>query len=236
LCRISFSSVTPVDWDGRLLALQKKGEEQERTAENKGITGQHTGTHPSHDLAEYTGDFENPGYGRLSIHAVSKGGVAGLNALEMTLNDIKRSLEHFHYDTFRVPENPLDAFEKLTVSFQTDPEGEIAAVTAPLESNVADIVFKRVAESRMFEAGFLRQFTGTYDAGASGWTVVLVGDNSLVLTTPGSPARKLVPRRGTRFDVEGLVGISLEFKQDASGHTQEVVLYTPGSVSVIKKK
>ncbi|HJX83348.1 MAG TPA: DUF3471 domain-containing protein, partial [Candidatus Angelobacter sp.] len=199
-------------------------------------TGQHTGTHPSHVLEEYTGDFENPGYGRISVHAVSKGGVEGLNALEVTLNDIKRPLEHFHYDTFRVPEDPLDEFEKLPLSFQTDPDGEINAVSAPLESNVADIVFKRVAEARMFEAGFLRQFTGVYDAGASGWTIVLVGDNSLVLTTPGSPARKLVPRRGTRFDVEGLVGFSLEFKQDASGKTQEVVRYTPGSVSVIKKK
>ena len=226
----------PVDWDGRLLALQKKGEAQEMTAEKKGITGQHTGTHPSHDLAEYTGDFQNPGYGKISIHAVSKGGVEGLNALEMTLNDIRRPLEHFHYDTFRVPEDPLDSFEKLTVSFRTDPDGEIASLSAPLDSRVADIVFKRVAEARMFEVAFLRQFTGTYDAGATGVNVVLVGDNSLELTTPGAPTRKLVPRRGTRFDIQGAVGVSVEFKQDASGKTQELVLYTPGSVSVIKKK
>jgi len=222
-----------VDWDGRFLALQKKGEEQEKTAETKGITGQHPGTHPSHDIAEYEGDFENPGYGRISVRAAKKGDV---NGLEMTINDLKRPLEHFHYDTFQVPANPLDSLEKLKLSFRTDPEGEISSLSAPLETHVADIVFKRVAESRMFEASFLRQFTGTYDVGAAGWTIVLVGDNALEITTPGAPPLTLIPRRGTRFDIKGLNGISVEFKQDSSGQTQEVVLYTPDSVSVIKKK
>jgi len=66
----------------------------------------------------------------------------------MKLNDVERPLEHFHYDTFRVPENPLDSFEKLTVSFRTDPDGEISSLSAPLDLRVADIIFKRVAEAR----------------------------------------------------------------------------------------
>jgi len=56
------------------------------------------------------------------------------------------------------------------------------------------------------------------------------------LQSPGAPPRKLIPRQGTRFDVENMTATSLEFKQDAAGTTQEIVLYTPDSVSVIPKK
>ena len=49
-------------------------------------------------------------------------------------------------------------------------------------------------------------------------------------------ARKLIPRHGTRFDVEDLTGVSLEFKQDTTGATQEVVLYTPDTVLAIPRK
>ena len=33
-----------------------------------------------------------------------------------------------------------------------------------------------------------------------------------------------------------MTGVSLEFKQDAAGMAQEIILYTPDSVSVIPKK
>jgi CubicO group peptidase (beta-lactamase class C family) len=223
----------PVDWSRRFLDLERKGKVAEAAAEQQGFTGQHTGTHPSHDVAEYEGEFEHPGYGRISILAHNKG---DFNGMELTLNDIHRPLEHFHYDTFQVPANPLDPFEKLKLTFQTDPQGELSSLSTTLDSNVKDIVFHRVAEQRMFEASFLSQFTGVYDVGVAGLTITLVGDNSLEASSPGSPSRKLIPRHGTRFDLQDLSGVSIEFKQDSTGKAQELVLYSPRGVSVFKKK
>lgn len=222
-----------VDWSRRYLDLERKGKAAEASADQQGFTGQRAGTHPSHEVAEYEGDFEHPGYGRITIRSRNKGDFKGM---EMTLNDVRRPLEHFHYDSFQVPANPLDPFEKLRVTFQTDPQGEMPSLSATLDSNVADIVFHRVAEQRMFEPSFLRQFTGVYDVGAAGWTIALVGDNSLELSSPGAPARKLVPRHGTRFDIQGASGLSIEFKQDSNGNTQELVLFSSRGVSVFKKK
>jgi hypothetical protein len=66
--------------------------------------------------------------------------------------------------------------------------------------------------------------------------VALAGESALQLVFPGAPPRQLVPRHGTRFDVQDMNGVTLEFKQDATGQVQEVVVYTPDSALVIPKK
>lgn len=212
-----------VDWSRRFLDIEKKGQEQELTAEKKGYTGQIKGTQPSHELREYEGQFEHPGYGTLTIRAAS-------GKLDMKLNDVQRPLEHFHYDTFQVPADPFDPFEKLRLSFLTDPQGELSSITATLEANVRDIEFKRVAERRMFETTFLRQFAGEYDTPGRILTVSLSGETALQAAFPGQPPLKLVPRHGTRFDLQELTGFSLEFKPG------ELIFYTPDNVFVVKKK
>lgn len=216
-----------IDWVQRFREIERKRRDQELSAEKKGYTGQKAGTHPSHELAEYAGAFEHPGYGAMTIRADSTGGAP---KLFLKLNDIERPLEHFHYDTFQVPENPLDPFEKLRVTFPTNVQGEISTVQANLDANVNEIVFTRAPEKRMFEVSFLRQFTGEYDTPGRPWTIALAGENTLQLISPGAPPRKLIPRHGTRFDVEGLNGVTLEFKPD------EVVIYGPGSASAVPKK
>ena len=56
------------------------------------------------------------------------------------------------------------------------------------------------------------------------------------LISPGAPPRRLTPRHGTRFDVQDVTGMTLEFKQDAAGQAQEVVVYTSGSVFAVPRK
>jgi len=222
-----------VDWVQRFREIERKSRDQELNAEKKGYTGQKTGTHPTHDLTEYTGEFEHPAYGTMAIRLESTGGA---NKLFMKLNDVERPLEHFHYDTFQVPENPLDPFEKLRITFPTSAQGEISTLQANLEANVKEIVFTRTAEKRMFETSFLRQFTGEYDAPGQPWTVAFAGDNVLQLVFAGQPPRKLIPRHGTRFDLQDLTGVTLEFKQDGAGQAQEVVVYTPDGAFVVPRK
>ena len=222
-----------IDWVQRIRDIERKGRDQELAAEKKGYTGRKAGSHPSHELAEYGGEFEHPGYGTMAIRLASAGGAP---RLFLKLNDVERPLEHFHYDTFQVPGNPLDPFEKLRVTFPTNAQGEISTVQVNLDSNVKEIVFTRAPEKRMFEASFLRQFAGEYDAPGRPLTVALAGENTLQLISPGAPPRKLIPRHGTRFDVQDLTGVTLEFKQDSAGQAQEVVLFTPGSASAMPRK
>ncbi len=109
-----------IDWVQRFLEIEHKARDQELAAEKKGYTGQKPGTHPSHEIPEYEGEFEHPGYGKVSIRLNTKTNPAGL---VVKLNDVERPLEHFHYDSLQVPANPLDPFEKLPHHVPDRPAG-----------------------------------------------------------------------------------------------------------------
>jgi hypothetical protein len=218
-----------VPWSERFLEDRKKGEQAEEEAKKKGYTPRVSGTHPSHDLKDYVGDYENPGYGTVSIVLDSGGFKASLNRLHFPLR-------HFHYDVFEVPENPLDPLQKRKVMFFTDVKGDIATLAIPLQPDVKDIVFTRIAPKAMTERTFLESLVGQYVLGAVTATVSLEGEKTLTLLVPGQPKYELIPRRITTFDIKGLSGYSLEFKKDAEGMVTEAVFYQPNGTFLAKRK
>jgi CubicO group peptidase (beta-lactamase class C family) len=99
-------------------------------------------TEPGRDLADYAGDYEHPGYGRITVtHAEGK--------LHWAFRGMSEPLAHRHYNTFELPEAPESPGGllpgRLALSFSTDREGNIANVAVPLEPVVKDIVFTRIA-------------------------------------------------------------------------------------------
>jgi CubicO group peptidase (beta-lactamase class C family) len=220
-----------VPWNQRMLAAEAGGKKSEQEAKDKGYTPRKSGTHPSHDLKEYAGDYSNPGYG---IVTVAPDGVA----LKLTLNQVARSLEHYHYDVFQVPANPLDPFEKMKVMFLTDINGDISSISVPLEPSVKDIVFTRMPDKQLTQRSFIEAFTGDYEIPGSPvpLKVSLRGENKLIVTVPGQPDYQLNPNRGTTFQFAELSGFTIEFKRDASGKVTEAALNELGTVIVLKKK
>ena len=217
-----------VPWEQRFLELRAKGEQSQAEAKEKGFTAQKKGTHPSHDLKDYVGDYEHHGYGVLNI------GLEG-NDLTLTFNRITTRLAHFHYDIFEGVEDPLNPFEKTKVAFSTDTKGDIGSVAVPFEPNVKDIVFTRRADKSLTNKTVLSKFAGTYELGAVSLSVTLRGDG-LILSIAGQRPYTLFPRRGTTFDLEGLPGFSIEFKMDASGNVTEAAVYQPNGTFAAKKK
>jgi len=120
--------LTPVDWEGRLREMLK----------NAGAGGalqdpRVQGTTPAHKLDDYAGDYLHPAYG--PIHVELKDG-----RLSVMFHGFVSPLEHWHYETFQATENEIKG-QKWT--FQTDVRGDVASVSARLESAVKDIVFER---------------------------------------------------------------------------------------------
>jgi CubicO group peptidase (beta-lactamase class C family) len=225
-------SLDPIDWPERYRAIEKQNNQAEEAAEKQGYTGQRLGTHPSHDLKEYLGEFSHPAYGHVTIALAD--GSSG-HAFQLTLNRISRALEHFHFDTFQVPANPKDEFEKLKVTFNTDLKGDISSLSIPLEPTVEPIVFTRVAEKRMSDPAFLGAFVGDYDTPGSPLTVILDG-NALAFASRGNPKVALAPDHGTTFRVVDRPGENVEFKQDATGKVSGIVIYAPDGVAFFKRK
>ncbi len=223
--------IDQVPWNQRFLAAEAGGKKSEQEAKDKGYTPRKTGTHPSHDLKDYAGDYSNPGYGIATI------AIDG-TALKLTLNRVTKSLEHYHYDVFQVPANPLDPFEKMKVMFLTDINGDISSISMPLEPSVKDIVFTRMPDKQLTQRSFIEPFTGEYEIAGSPvpLKVSLRGENTLIVSVPGQPDYQLNPKRGATFQFADFSGITIEFKRDASGKVTEAALNELGTVIVLKKK
>ncbi len=219
-----------VPWSQRIKVQQQKQKESAAEAERKGYTTYKTGTHPSHDLKDYVGEYEHPGYGTVRID---------LEKDELRLSTRKRSspLKHFHYDIFEFAPNPIEEPSwTLKLGFDTNLRGEIDHLRIPLEEKLKEIAFTRRPTKGMTEKGFLQPLAGDYELAGNTVTVSLKGDSLLVLTNWGAqPEYELLPTRGLSFEIKGLTGFAVEFKKNVSDSVTEMVLYEPDRTLVAKK-
>jgi len=122
------------EWRRKFVARQDVNRQAEKTSRRPAAK-------PSRDLADYAGDYEHPGYGRITI-TIAEG------KLNWAFRGMSEPLSHRHYDTFELPEAPESPGGllpgKLAISFSTDREGDIACVAIPFEPLVKDIAFTRI--------------------------------------------------------------------------------------------
>jgi len=92
----------------------------------------------SHKLCEYAGCYHDPGYGNFEI-TVEGDGLMGY------YRGMKQPIDHYHYDTFKVPDIKMDTLlYTAPLTFLTDPcSGEIDSFLIPLEPRVQPILFKK---------------------------------------------------------------------------------------------
>ncbi len=131
----------PAPWLERFRERRRNFVAQQDFDRQAGNTSRRPATQPSRDLAAYVGDYEHPGYGRITIrHAEGK--------LHWAFRGMSEPLTHRHYDTFQLPDAPMSPGGllpgQLTLSFSTDREGNIAGVAIPFEPLVKDIAFTRI--------------------------------------------------------------------------------------------
>lgn len=217
-----------VPWLTRFKELKAKQKKQEEESKKNKGSDKKTGTRPSHDLKDYAGDFENPGYGAIKI--AQKG-----DAFELTLNKLgPYSLVHYHYDLFQIPEDADTPAAGELFRFDMDKKGDIRSISAALEPTLKeDIVFTRAAEK--ISSDVLRTLTGEYVLNGMPVTVALAGD-SLRLTVPGQPQYELVPTQGLTFDIKGMAGFSVEFKKDDTGKVTAAVFHQPNGIFTATRK
>jgi hypothetical protein len=218
-----------VPWSKRFLDSETKGKQAQEEAKNKGYAGRKSGTHPSHELKDYVGDYGHPGYGVISIAADGDG-------FKMMFNRLAATLKHYHYDSFQVPDDPFDPFSRELVTFQIDAAGDVVGLSMLLANK--DTTFTRLPDKQLSDRAFVGAFAGQYEIPGSPTpaTVELRGDHTLVLTFPGEPGYELSPQRGTTFGLKTLTGISIEFKRDEGGKVTEAVIHSPGNAQIFKRK
>ena len=222
----------PKDWSAERLAKRTQMKAAEKEAKSKKAEVRKAGTAPAHPVEEYAGEYENPGYGTLTV-ARTKDGLA------MTYNGITTPLEHWHYETWNgleiKGEKADNTFENFRISFGTDKEGEVSSVAAPMEPAVADIVFTRRPDAVLTDPAYLAKLAGTYQLGPQK-VVFTVKGNALVMEVEGRLQPGLLPYTNNRFRLKGSSGITIQFVLDAKGNAVEARILQPEGVFTAKRQ
>jgi hypothetical protein len=99
------------------------------------------------ELMDYAGDYEHPGYGRMTITPAE-------GKLYWAFRGMTEPLAHRNSDIFELPEAPDSPGGllpgRLPLSFSAGRDGNITEVAIRLEPMVEDIVFIRVAAAGSF--------------------------------------------------------------------------------------
>jgi CubicO group peptidase (beta-lactamase class C family) len=129
-----------VPWSKRIKERNEEAKKKAEEKKKKQDTNRKSNTKPSHNLEDYTGEFENPGYGNLTI---KKDG----EQLTAALNNLHFKVQHYHYDIFEFSSVILGD-EKIKAHFHMDVKGNINRISIPFQRGVKDIEFTRVPEKK----------------------------------------------------------------------------------------
>jgi hypothetical protein len=174
-------------WVQRVLDIRLKGKKAGTEARKKAGEDRVPNTKPSHALADYVGDYENPAYGVMKIGFKD-------NQLQFDFHKIKMAMTHFHYDRFDTPDDEEDG--KWSVNFRTNPQGDVEQGVMSLDE--AEAVFTRKPET--IDPKLFSQFAGTYDTPTGVKIQVKFQEGSgLAIIEPGSPPIPLNQVKGLKF-------------------------------------
>ncbi len=124
----------PIPWLERLWPIEESARQYAQKIRQPGKASLPDAP-PTHPLEAFTGKYEHPGYGLITI--THERGELFMDFVEKT------PLRHLHYNVF-------EGFQLLSFvefRFETNMDGDITSIVAPLEPAVSDIVFRRIEQN-----------------------------------------------------------------------------------------
>jgi hypothetical protein len=223
-----FLGATGKDWTAEALARKTASESSEIAARaNKGGT-RVANTRPSHALADYAGNYFDPGYGPLTIS------IRG-NQLAGRYNDDSSAFSHWHYDVFDAATDDVESiWLDSRVQFVTDLAGRISAAQVVMEPSVAPIIFKKQPNPRLSDPAFLRTLAGTYELGGTPIAISVAGQDLVYLSRGGTPA-KLIASLASEFVHPQRRDARIAFQTDTSGRAHAMTITDSSGVYEAKR-
>jgi CubicO group peptidase (beta-lactamase class C family) len=166
--------------------IMKKAATEART---KAADTRVANTHPSHPLADYVAEYENPAYGIMKIE--QKG-----DALQFNFHQFSFPLEHIHYDRFDTPDD--EEFGRFSLNFRTSSAGDIDTIAISLDEG--EQLFTRKPPTLDDATG--KKLAGTYlTPDKAKFQITYTPGQGLALLFPGGAPQALIPVKGLTFHV-----------------------------------
>jgi hypothetical protein len=187
-------------WSERRLTDRLSGKQAGKEGRSKAGLDKVENTKPSHPIEDYSGVFEHPAYGDLTVSLKE-------NELQFDFHKIILPLNHYHFDRFDTPDDENDG--KWSVNYLTNPQGEIDKLVMPVDEG--EVIFTRKPDAKMTDPSFLTQYTGNYELAGQTIKLSLNEDNKLVVVIPGQPVFELVPIKVDKFKIKQFSDIIIQF-------------------------
>ena len=174
-------------WSQRRLAQRLADKKAGTAARAKAGEDRVPNTKPSHALADYAGEYENPAYGILKITLKD-------NQLQFGFHEFQFPLSNFHYDRFDTPDDEL--YGRFSINFRTNPQGDIDSGVISLDE--AEVTFTRKPPT--LEPSLLEKLAGTYlTPDKTKFQVLYQPGAGISLAFPGAPPQPLILVKGLQF-------------------------------------
>lgn len=122
-----------IDWSARFKTVQAEAKTDKAKIDNE--AKRKAETRPSHPGDAYSGVYNHPAYGSITLEAKEDGYAGAFHGLSFRLR-------HYHYDVFE----GTGTFDQSKFEFKIDAQGDIDRVVVGM-ANAGDIVFKKVSTS-----------------------------------------------------------------------------------------
>ncbi|MGS2726903.1 serine hydrolase [Psychroserpens sp. BH13MA-6] len=222
------------DWAERYKERLDKGKKEQEEAKKESSSSKVKNTKPSHINLDYTGSYNNDGYGTFDIYVEN-------DSLFSKINNDKVYLHHFHYDVFElvdVVENKVDTTQygnAIKVNFSTNDAGDISDAKIKIEPTLEAITFKRTPKTIDVDSKTLELYPGDYEL--AGTTIkVYIKEDILYLFVPGQPEYELIATDTHKFSFKTLEGFKVEFIEADNGDIIELKAIQPNGAFIAKKK
>jgi len=224
-------NVERTDWIKRY--EDRKAEQEDVEVESEDAPTQKKQA-PQHQPKDFTGFYENLGYGQFEI-------IVENDSLFAVLPLWKLYLEHKHFDiynSYKVTDEGIDiSDEGLAFNFQIDNEGEIYNLKLKIEPTLQPLEFIRKPKTIDVEETTLQSYVGKYDLSGTILKTYIKEKNSLYLFIKGQPEYELLPTDKHKFSFKVLDGFKVEFIENKEGEIGEIKVIQPnGTFRAVKKK
>jgi len=210
-------------WSERELKNQKEGKKVGKEGRSKAGSDRIPETKPSHQLSDYTGQYENPAYGIFNITLVD-------NVLQFDFHNIKLPLHHFHYDRFDTPND--EQYGLFSLNFMSNPQGIIDGLLVSLDES--QTTFNKKPEASLNDPNTLLKYVGKYEVAGSFMNIDLI-DKALYLVIPGQPRYQLIPVKQHTFRIKEFADYRFEFVME-EGTVTGFKQIDPSGEYLIKKQ
>ncbi|HEX8331567.1 MAG TPA: serine hydrolase [Segetibacter sp.] len=223
------------DWNADAKTAFVKAKAQQAEAKKTATSSKKPNTTTSHPVKDYSGIYNNPGYGDFNLYVNNDSlfAQAGSQALW---------LRHFHYDVFDpFVKDKIDGIDTvdgalpMKLQFAMNTTGDIEGFSIPFEAGLKPLIFTKQLKPIALAANDLQKYVGDYDLNGAA-IKVYVKNNVLYALVPGQPDYELVPVDKDKFGLKVASGYFTLFGVDANNKVKDMTFIQPnGNYTAIKK-